>query len=178
LALERARGIADLQGWPQEQHLRRILVAGGVFVPLNDRQQVREAYASWLQQYQWDDFLTVTFRSPRKEPYYAAKTVWHELQKSGAGRAFLGVEPHNSGDLHIHGIISESIPGGRPSIDLPWNIWNRLFERFGRSTVEMCRDPVAVTSYCAKYILKNQGPMDHYYVMGSTAAWKLGRLDK
>ncbi|GAJ20077.1 unnamed protein product, partial [marine sediment metagenome] len=33
----------------------------------------------------------------------AIQSVWHELQKSFVSRAFLVAEPHQSGDLHIHG---------------------------------------------------------------------------
>ncbi|GAH95711.1 unnamed protein product, partial [marine sediment metagenome] len=41
---------------------------------------IRGQYAEFLQGYNWDYFLTSTFRKPRVEPYYALQSVWHELQ--------------------------------------------------------------------------------------------------
>ena len=136
----------------------------------------RAAYAEWLQKYNWDYFLTSTFRQPRKEPYYALQSVWHELKKTFVARAFLVVEPHQSGDLHIHGLAAGTGPGWRPEIALPWEIWAGLFKRFGRAKVEAANSREAVTGYCAKYLLKQQSRVcDYYEVFGSKFAWRDGR---
>lgn len=139
--------------------------------------QTKEYYANWLQQYQWDDFLTVTFRSARREPYYALQHVWHELQRHHVARAFLACEPFQAcGDIHIHGIVAGRGPGWYPEIQLPWEIWDGLFHRFGRSKVEACNSHEAVTMYCAKYILKQQDRVaDYYEVFGNKYAWRDGR---
>ncbi len=137
---------------------------------------VREQYAEWLQGYNWDYFLTSTFRKPRREPYYALRAVWGELERSFVARAFLAVEPHQSGDLHIHGIVAGMPPGWRPEIPLPWDIWSGLFKRFGRAKVEACNTHEAVTAYCAKYVLKQQGRVaDYYGIYGTKLAWQGGR---
>ena len=139
---------------------------------------IRRDYAGWLMEYNWDYFLTVTYRSPRREPYYALKHVWHELEEHSVGRAFLGVEPHQSGDLHIHGIVAGAAPGWRPEIDLPWNIWSGLFHRFGRAKVAACNSHEAVTAYCAKYLLKQQSRVTDYYgVFGTKSTWVGGRCE-
>lgn len=141
-------------------------------------QKVRQEYAEWLQGYNWDYFLTSTFRKPRIEPYYALKHVWNELSNHWVARGFLGVEPHQSGDLHIHGIVAGNPPGWQPEIDLPWDIWDGLFHRFGRARVEACNTNEAVTAYCAKYILKQQHRVaDYYGVYGSRLAWQGGKLN-
>ncbi len=141
-------------------------------------QEIRQHYAEWLQGYNWDYLATITFRSPRREPYYALTHAWSELGKHNVARAFLGVEPHQSGDLHIHGLLAGPAPGWRPEIELPWQIWDGLFHRFGRARVEACNTHAAVTAYCSKYILKEQDRVaDYYGVYGSQLSWQGGKLD-
>jgi hypothetical protein len=138
---------------------------------------IKQAYTDWLKSYNWDYFFTTTFRSARREPYYAAKHLWTELKKFNVGRSFVGVEPHQSGELHCHGLIAGVAPGWKPELCLPWDIWNGLFKRFGRSKVEACNSQEAVTGYCAKYILKQQSRVcDYYYVFGDALWWKLGKI--
>lgn len=128
-----------------------------------------------MRKYEWEYFFTTTFRSPRREPYYALKHVQHALQDCNCARGFLGAEPHKSGDLHVHGIVAGRPPGWEPSIALPWVIFDRLEKRFGRSKVEACNSSMAVTSYCSKYILKDQSNcQDHYSIFGNDLAWKGG----
>ena len=136
---------------------------------------MQETYSDWLQTYNWDYFFTATFRSPRREPYYVQKHVWAELQKHEVARAFMGVEPFASGDLHIHGIMSGRGGGFEPEIALPWEIWRGLFDRFGRAKVEACNSRAAVSTYCAKYIMKAQHIVsDHYGVFGNAESWRRG----
>ncbi|GAI13547.1 unnamed protein product, partial [marine sediment metagenome] len=74
---------------------------------------IKSQYAEFLQGYNWDYVLTSTFRKPRIEPYYALQSVWHELQHYSVARAFLVAEPHQTGDLHIHGLAAGTGPGWR-----------------------------------------------------------------
>jgi hypothetical protein len=137
---------------------------------------IKEQYAEWLQGYNWDYFLTSTFRRQRKEPYYALQSVWHELQHHAVGRAFLVCEPHQSGDVHIHGLAAGSGPRWQPELELPWDIWSGLFKRFGRAKVEACNSREAVAGYCAKYLLKQQSrACDYYEIFGRKRAWQDGR---
>lgn len=140
--------------------------------------QTRQAYAEFLQGYNWDYFLTSTFRRPRQEPYYALQSVWHEMNcNSGVARAFLVAEPHQSGDLHVHGLVAG--PGGswRPDISLPWDIWSGLFKRFGRAKVEAANSQGAVSMYCAKYLLKQQSRVcDFYELFGGKSYWHDGKI--
>jgi len=138
---------------------------------------IKEQYAEWLQSYNWDYFLTSTFRRPRKEPYYALQSVWHELQHHFVARAFLVCEPHQSGDVHIHGLAAGSGPRWRPELELPWDIWSGLFKRFGRAKVEACNSAEAVSLYCSKYLLKQQSrACDYYEIFGRKQAWFEGMM--
>lgn len=140
---------------------------------------MRESYSDWLKTYNWDYFMTATFRSPRKEPYYAMESVNRVLEKHNVARTFLGCEPFQSGDLHIHGILAGPGPGWFPVIDMPWQIWESLFHAFGRSKVGTCRSTEAVSAYCSKYILKQQSRVcDYYSIYGTDLDWKNGILDK
>lgn len=141
-------------------------------------QALREKYAAYLQEYYWEDFFTITFRSPRKEPYYAAKSIWNELVRYNVKKAFIAIEPHQSGDLHAHGIMSGNIRGWLPEMALPWDIWGGVHKRFGRSKIEACNSPEAVTMYVTKYLLKQQTRVcDYYYLMGDKFAWDNSRVN-
>lgn len=140
-------------------------------------QRVRHEYSEWIQQYHWDYFLTSTFRATRKDPYYALKYVWKECEKSYARRGFLVSEPFQSGDVHIHGLVSGWGAGWKPEIELPWELWSRLFKRFGRATVGECNNRGAVASYCSKYLLKQQSRVcDYYEVFGTSEVWEVGQV--
>lgn len=143
-------------------------------VGLRDSMTKRE-YADFLKIYHWDYFLTATFRSPRRDPLPALKNVWHELENYNARRGFLVAEPFQSGDLHVHGIVAGGLPGWKPEIQLPDEIWSGLFKRFGRAKVELCNSHDAVSMYCSKYILKQQSRVSDYYdVFGDGWYWKHG----
>ena len=130
-------------------------------------------YAEFLQGYDWDYFITQTFRRPRKEPYYALHSVWHTLKYHGAARAFLACEPHKTGDLHIHGIMAGGGDGWLPHIDPMWDIWEDCHKKYGRNKVELINTSAAVAGYCAKYVLKAQNVVaDHYEVFGDKIFWK------
>lgn len=147
----------------------------------------RLQYAEFLQGFTWDYFLTATFRSPRREPYYALQHVWRELQRHNVARAFLAAEPFQAcGDLHIHGIAAGTrnkgsfygvrARDGTPlNIDTPQGIWHGLFKRFGRAKVGWCNSHEAVSMYCSKYILKQQSRVcDYYELFGNKASWQRG----
>lgn len=136
----------------------------------------RQQYAEWLKGYPWDYFVTSTFRKPRIEPYYALHGVWHQLHKQNVARAFLVAEPHQSGDLHIHGLAMAVRPADWLARDQAELIWHGLFKRFGRAKVEACNSHEAVSAYCAKYLLKQQSRVcDYYEIFGSKSAWRDGR---
>lgn len=150
-------------------------------VQMNERSgvnRVREQYADWLTRYNWEDFITITYKSPRREPYYALKHAWTTLKSHGARTGFLVAEPHQTGFLHLHGLISGPPPPWRPPLELPWDIEQDLRKRYGISGVRPVREVGGASGYCAKYILKSQDTMDLYDVCGESFWWKNNLLTK
>lgn len=73
--------------------------------------------------------------------------------------------------MHIHGLISDGEGSFEPRLLLPWDQWDKLFHRFGRTKVELIRSEEAVRKYCAKYVLKGAGDYNFY---GHAYFWRQG----
>lgn len=135
--------------------------------------EIRKQYSDFLQTKHWDYFVTVTYRSPRKEPYYALNGAWRVLKSNHVGKAFLVAEPHQTGDLHLHGLVAGYPPGWKPEMSLPFDMWGDLYKAFGRSAVSPIAEIGGVTSYCAKYVLKSEYSADLYELFGNQVAWSI-----
>jgi len=136
-------------------------------------QQIQAGYAGWLSQYHWDYVITVTFRKRFTDWYKAHLFVWQALHdKCHAKRAFLAAEKHPllGNQVHVHGLISGDDYNWAPNLMLPWDTWDVLFHRFGRSLVQPARDDAAANRYVAKYILKAPGD---YGVYGHPYFWTI-----
>jgi hypothetical protein len=143
---------------------------GNVFenIPFIPGYSVKEAYANYISQFVWDYFITQTFRAPRRDYLYAVKLVWETLENIfGATRGFMAVEPFKfSGDLHLHLLARFAF---NPEVRAA-SIWKYLFKAYGRNRVEQSRDGIAVSRYCAKYVVKRGY---HYEFCGDKAGWTL-----
>jgi hypothetical protein len=139
----------------------------------NSSYETRCAYSDYLQSYNWDYFLTATFRGSWRDSLKASDAVWEALYGCNAQRAFLAVEKHRypNWNCHVHGLVSGYSPGWEPPMLLPWEIWQTLFQRFGRSQVSAVRSIEDVASYCSKYVVKR---MSHYGFYGQTMFWRNG----
>lgn len=93
------------------------------------------------------------------------------MRDMNAYRAFIVAEPFTTGDLHIHGLTTHN---QHQKQMLPWQIWNVLFERFGRSTVRMVDShKLKASYYVSKYVMKGQNrQIDHYEFFGESKAWR------
>jgi len=134
--------------------------------------QARDAYARYLQSFNWDYFLTVTFRKDFRDGIKALDYVWDTLHYDCfAKRAFLSSEKHRypSRDVHIHGLISDYDGSWRPNMCLPWEMWSIMFKRFGRSRVEAISRSEQVTAYCSKYVSKR---LSEYGFFGAPTFWE------
>lgn len=118
------------------------------------QKELRHEWAEWLTRTcaNWDNFLTITFRSPRM-PHNAISTlngIEKVLRAAGAVRGFIGTEMHSSRMLHVHGITAH-----RTSDSLQRRLlWRILFERYGRSQVVEVHSPGDVAKYVTKYCTK------------------------
>jgi len=124
--------------------------------------KVREATSEY--------FFTVTFKQERRNTINVKKHVWYALQDYGINKAFIAVEPHDTGMLHCHGLMATSGMGGKVPAKL---VWTGLHRRFGRSKVELARSQAHVSSYCSKYITKDMDKrLFDYGYYGNKYAWR------
>lgn len=126
--------------------------------PIADN-ELRLAYASWLQEVPWDYFLTITFTVPRHPGQAIA--VLQEIAgvvgrpQPGFSRLFLGTELHSNRTLHAHGLYrGPEANGGVRHIASSTVLWQSLFHSFGRSAVSRVSSNEDVTQYVTKYVTK------------------------
>jgi len=106
---------------------------------------------------------TVTFRSPRRDAIYNGNQIYSVLAwdrplfSNGwtrIKRAFFISEPHTTGFLHYHGLLSLLRgPNGYVCGDAK-ECQRLLTSTFGWSSVSAIKDAAAVGTYCAKYVSK------------------------
>lgn len=113
------------------------------------RTEVKHEYADFISQFRWDVYSTITFRHKRTDAMYWSERVWQFLEKFNSTRAFIAVEPHYYEGIHLH-ILSRHIP----SLQNLGSIWKYSFKAFGRSTIEYVDNTLAISRYCAKYVVK------------------------
>lgn len=109
--------------------------------------------AAWLSGFEWDWFLTVTFREPlpRNRGDSVLNSIGKTLLRHNPSLIFLGMEEHASTYLHCHGLFQSRLVDGRvPSS----TIWNDLFQTYGFSRVEPIRSQHKAARYVTKYCVK------------------------
>ena len=118
----------------------------------------KAAWAAFLGRYEWEYFLTITFRLPR-EPHHAQSTlsqIGNIIERHSNGRYFLGSELHHSRTLHVHGLFTPRKRTTAPSSGVTARaLWGVFLEEFGRSQVRRVLTNEAVTRYCSKYCTKD-----------------------
>ena len=116
--------------------------------------QVQEAWGKWLSLREWDWFLTITFKRPRKDVILALNAVENALKSVYSHpTAFLGAEYHRSGDVHVHGLFK--LCRSCRLEDTTLHLWSALFNRLGRSEVVPPRHKADVIKYTTKYCTKD-----------------------
>jgi len=119
-------------------------------------QMSKDAQSGWmtlLEPIDWNWFITVTFKMPRKDSYLALKAVTRELESYEPQHYFVGTETHRSGDVHCHGLVSFSNESSW-ALD-SWRLWAGLFNTFGRSEVVAPVEIADVVAYVTKYCTKS-----------------------
>lgn len=132
----------------------------------------REAYARYLQGFEWDYFATITWKRHFRDSIKAHERVW-EIIASHCERAFLAVERHRypNHDCHVHGLIKVPRFSGVESGHNYWSaegIWRDCYYNAGRSRVEAIRSAEDVSSYCSKYVVKR---LSEYCFYGRPSFW-------
>ena len=145
--------------------------AGG-WLKYVDTDSLRSELSSWLSDFPWHWFVTLTFRKPLKSVYSAQKHFQSYLQALSQAYAdprqgtidgvssFLAVESFNLSDyLHLHGLIY--LHGVDPvfcdSNGIPWtrSAWQWWFKKYGRAQVLVYDPARGAHHYLTKYIVKN-----------------------
>jgi len=130
-------------------------------------------WANWLASQPWDYFLTVTFRDqvPERRQESVVHAVGETLTSSHAlDCLFLAAEPHLSQNTHLHGLYKAATDRQDILANQKNDVWRVLFNKFGRSKVEVPRGPAHVARYVSKYVVKSSG---YYELWGPSR----GRLD-
>lgn len=134
-------------------------------------QSIAEAWGTWLDEFSWDLWCTLTFKEERS---HASATRAFEnfgkfIRNSGSPDAgwFFAHEVGRLGRLHLHALI-----GG---ID-PWTsrraLWRWWFRRYGRAQILPFDPDRGAAFYVAKYVTK--GELSHYDIEPPTG--RQGRL--
>jgi len=114
----------------------------------------REGLQQWLSAWEWDYFLTVTFRD--SVPMDRASSVLNAVARTASQltpeRLFLVSETHVSGALHMHGLFKT---GTKNRSAVRQRLWRGLFNTYGRSDVQPVAYQEAVSKYVSKYVTKN-----------------------
>lgn len=119
--------------------------------------ELKNAWAEWLASQPWSYFITVTFRDalPRHRAGSTLNAISKSLEVFQFHRVFLGMEQHASTYLHCHGLVCNRLRNHRPiSAPLASVVWERLFDTYGFSRVEVVRDAVDASKYVTKYCVK------------------------
>lgn len=131
-------------------------------------------YANYLLGFEWDAYYTQTFRRLRHDGCNAALAVWHKLcSRLEWTRAFVAVENHKLGGVHLHALLSNDlrdwtyINTGLRSQSRQFEATKKYMDKaFGFTHITSARNQATVNLYCAKYVTKNDGD---YYLLGHWA---------
>lgn len=132
-----------------------------------DNNRLLEAYSSHLSTFNWDTYLTVTFKHTRHDGTNAVNAVWERLPCL-PDRAFIAVEPHKLDGIHLHALLHHRN-------DMPVEQFNEIPGRtqayctktFGWSKASFI-ETAGVLDYCSKYVTKG----NEYFYKGDPYYWK------
>ncbi len=128
---------------------------------------LQEAYASHLTSFDWDVYMTQTFKHTRRDGSNAANHVYKTLEeKFGAIRAFIAVEPHYLDGIHLHSLIH--FPEINYQRDLVGRLKKYCGKAYGFNHIAVARDQDQVSLYCCKYVVKG----NDFFYKGEPSAWK------
>ena len=124
-------------------------------------------YADFISSFRWDDYATVTFRKSRYDAIYWSNKVAKTFERFGATREVVCVEPNRLDGIHIHSLIRFGLSDVQTASQTRARLWKYCFKAYGRTQIEAVNDVLAVSRYCAKYVVK--GNVVHFG--GLTDAW-------
>lgn len=129
-------------------------------VPYFDRYstqlQMRVQLCEFLNMRHWDKFVTITFRPElqTKDMFTASrrfKRFLERLKALGVTKGtdfFVAFERHQTGFLHIHCLLNGV------SCVYDSDMWQLLFDMYGRARVEIFQRELGAEHYLTKYVTK------------------------
>lgn len=155
------------------------------------KEEVREAYADFITNFDWNIYLTQTFKGSnvekmklrynnfggsktsefkngRRDGLNASQAVWTTMHKRfGASRSFIAVEPNRYDGIHLHGLFS--IPGVDAAGAQAIKDYQTKVFGFVNSTKNMILETINpnVSMYCSKYVTKG----NEYNFFGRSGWW-------
>lgn len=136
-----------------------------------------EIYGAWLDEYSWDTFATLTFRTqdygsgpvpPTLKKCRAATEK--ALRNNGFRRAFWGAERGYEGRWHVHTLLESqrlealpvvSTPAGRRDTTLAAENLDQWWrKRYGLTRIERYLPARGAASYVSKYVSKQMSDYD------------------
>jgi hypothetical protein len=140
----------------------------------------REGVAEWLTMYSWTYFVTLTFRKSCN-PDSALKRSLKFLANTGVVRAAVFVEPHQSGDPHVHALVfyGDALPGmasvGQIASTTLCDLWFQS-PGGGLARASVVRSCASASHYVAKYVTKCTDEREFPWTLSGPAhAWKFGQ---
>lgn len=128
-----------------------------------------EAMGSWLSEFNWDWYATLTFKFEVPNPINAKRYFarWLKDVDKYLGRdsgAFLAVErfKHNFG-THLHTLVRVGLNDSlfnQEVFILP--MWDKWFKRYGRAKIEKYDPNLGAGYYVGKYISKELCDFDTF----------------
>ena len=128
---------------------------------------IKSGYSDFLQSYSWQSFYTITCRKPRRDNLAFIRDIDNAIREQSLSfRSFVAIEPHRTGFIHAHGLLSFDIPLRDPEgiyLGFSHEEINRRFRyNFGFSRDSKIRTLTKTTNgvqtgvllYCSKYVVK------------------------
>lgn len=128
---------------------------------------VVNAWVSFLAQFAFDSFFTITYINPATSGDLAIDRTSRLLHQFFAKlnqtpKAFIVAEPHANGTYHTHGMLKLNALDRRQAHLVLSALWRVGFAKYGRCGFSLIESEDRVRLYVAKYIVK--GGCDHRFV--------------
>ena len=120
----------------------------------------------FLNDYAWDIFATLTFRTPRFRDALPYVRPWlRHITRGRPHRAFVAEEFHKDKErLHLHALVQCAYP-----IDTYW-AWNWWWKRHGFAKIKPYNPQLKASYYVAKYVAKEIFDTGRWVLWGKWSA--------
>lgn len=131
------------------------------------RQDLKESWAKFLERFEFDCFFTLTYRAPATSAILSIDRASRLLGKFYDSlkiplQSFIVAEQHESGTYHAHGLLRLGTLNKENQVLLCRALWKAGWQKYGRCSFELIRSSEDVRAYVGKYLTKRVA--DHRFV--------------